>query len=68
MKFAYCLRIVFVTGKYTDIFRGGGGYLGLGWTSIGRIFLGEENFRGMENFPRKFYTMSIDRIPIRNSF
>jgi hypothetical protein len=56
MEFACCLRIVFVIGKYTDNFGGGGLWLGL--VSIEGTFLGEENFGGWI-FKRKFYTGDI---------
>ena len=51
MKFSHCLRIVFVIGKYTDVF-GGREILYLGWISIGRNFQRE----GAE-FPRENLTL-----------
>jgi hypothetical protein len=39
-----------------------------GWISIGRIFLGEANFRGGGEFSRENFTPGgFDRIPIKNS-
>jgi len=44
MKFAHCLLIVFVIGKYTGTFFGDDFFLG--GIFIGKIFLGEANFQG----------------------
>ena len=44
IKFGHCLHIVFVIVKYTDIFWGKGGRLGM--ISTGRILVGEVDFRG----------------------
>ena len=45
MKSPHCLHIVFVFGMYTAIYFFGG--LRFGWISMGTIFLGEGNFRGV---------------------
>ena len=63
MAFASCQRIVFVIGKYTDIFLGGE-ILCLGWNSIVRIFLGERNFLGGVNFPMEILHLEV----LQNSY
>ena len=49
MNFAHCLQIAFIIGKCKTIFFLGGG-LRLGLISMGRTFLKEENFCGV-NIP-----------------
>ena len=66
MKFAYCLSIVVVIGKYTDIFRGWGIVLGLDF--YGRI-LWREVSGGTGEFSRENFTLrGFDGITIRSSF
>ena len=65
MKFAHCLRVVFVIGKYADIFRMVGIFC-LGWIYIGRI-LQDENFQEGKNSRKSFTLEGFKRIPMRNS-
>ena len=64
MTFTHCSGVVFLIGKYKEIFREKS--LCIGRISVGIISLGEENFGRGKFFRENFTLRGFDRIPIRN--
>ena len=58
MKFAHCLRMVFIIGKYTEIYRGEG-FCSWGGFPFGGISLGEVKFHGGGEFSTENFTLGI---------